>query len=141
MVRRCVQKATGLEFAAKIINTKKLSARGESFFRGGRGKSGTPSFSLVSFPKFQGRTKDRKAGLKMWGGFYNLVGYFKIKKSRFRLKQGIKKRVFKGLLCVLVSCPKHFYHKPFKQVTPNFQFLETDMSRVDLIFGPLRGYG
>ena len=29
MVRRCVQKATGLEFASKIINTKKLSARGE----------------------------------------------------------------------------------------------------------------
>lgn len=28
MVRRCVQKNTGLEFAAKIINTKKLSARG-----------------------------------------------------------------------------------------------------------------
>ena len=29
MVRRCVQKNTGLEFAAKIINTKKLSARGK----------------------------------------------------------------------------------------------------------------
>ena len=29
MVRRCVQKATGLEFASKIINTKKLSARGK----------------------------------------------------------------------------------------------------------------
>lgn len=29
IVRRCVQKTTGLEFAAKIINTKKLSARGE----------------------------------------------------------------------------------------------------------------
>jgi hypothetical protein len=29
VVRRCVQKATGLEFASKIINTKKLSARGE----------------------------------------------------------------------------------------------------------------
>lgn len=28
MVRRCVQKNTGLEFAAKIINTVKLSARG-----------------------------------------------------------------------------------------------------------------
>ena len=28
VVRRCVQKATGLEFASKIINTKKLSARG-----------------------------------------------------------------------------------------------------------------
>lgn len=28
IVRRCVQKSTGLEFAAKIINTKKLSARG-----------------------------------------------------------------------------------------------------------------
>ncbi|XP_073985860.1 calcium/calmodulin-dependent protein kinase II isoform X18 [Rhodnius prolixus] len=27
VVRRCVQKCTGLEFAAKIINTKKLSAR------------------------------------------------------------------------------------------------------------------
>ncbi|XP_029636752.1 calcium/calmodulin-dependent protein kinase type II subunit delta isoform X30 [Octopus sinensis] len=27
IVRRCVQKSTGLEFAAKIINTKKLSAR------------------------------------------------------------------------------------------------------------------
>lgn len=31
IVRRCVQKATGLEFAAKIINTKKLSARGMYF--------------------------------------------------------------------------------------------------------------
>ena len=29
MVKRCVQRHTGLEFAAKIINTKKLSARGE----------------------------------------------------------------------------------------------------------------
>ncbi|VDK74614.1 unnamed protein product [Onchocerca ochengi] len=28
VVRRCVQKRTGLEFAAKIINTKKLSTRG-----------------------------------------------------------------------------------------------------------------
>ena len=28
-MRRCVQKSTGLEFAAKIINTKKLSARGK----------------------------------------------------------------------------------------------------------------
>ncbi|CAH1247101.1 CAMK2G [Branchiostoma lanceolatum] len=27
IVRRCVQKATSAEFAAKIINTKKLSAR------------------------------------------------------------------------------------------------------------------
>ncbi|XP_013779511.1 calcium/calmodulin-dependent protein kinase type II alpha chain isoform X10 [Limulus polyphemus] len=27
IVRRCIQKSTGLEFAAKIINTKKLSAR------------------------------------------------------------------------------------------------------------------
>lgn len=27
MVRRCVQKGTGLEYAAKIINTKKLSSR------------------------------------------------------------------------------------------------------------------
>lgn len=29
MVRKCIQKHTGLEFAAKIINTKKLSARGK----------------------------------------------------------------------------------------------------------------
>ena len=29
VVKRCVQRHTGLEFAAKIINTKKLSARGE----------------------------------------------------------------------------------------------------------------
>ncbi|CAG0913427.1 unnamed protein product [Notodromas monacha] len=28
VVKRCVQRSTGLEFAAKIINTKKLSARG-----------------------------------------------------------------------------------------------------------------
>ena len=27
IVRRCVQKSTGLEFAAKIINTRKLSTR------------------------------------------------------------------------------------------------------------------
>uniref|UniRef100_A0A0K2VG97 Protein kinase domain-containing protein n=1 Tax=Lepeophtheirus salmonis TaxID=72036 RepID=A0A0K2VG97_LEPSM len=27
VVRRCVQKSTGLDFASKIINTKKLSAR------------------------------------------------------------------------------------------------------------------
>ena len=26
-MKRCVQKSTGLEFAAKIINTKKLTAR------------------------------------------------------------------------------------------------------------------
>jgi len=31
VVRRCVQKSTGLEFASKIINTKKLSARGEKY--------------------------------------------------------------------------------------------------------------
>ena len=31
VVRRCVQKATGLEFASKIINTKKLSARGKIY--------------------------------------------------------------------------------------------------------------
>lgn len=29
VVRRCVQKSTGHEFAAKIINTKKLTARGK----------------------------------------------------------------------------------------------------------------
>lgn len=28
IVKRCVQKSTGLEFAAKIINTKKLATRG-----------------------------------------------------------------------------------------------------------------
>lgn len=28
IVKRCVQKSTGFEFAAKIINTKKLTARG-----------------------------------------------------------------------------------------------------------------
>uniref|UniRef100_V5HJQ1 calcium/calmodulin-dependent protein kinase n=1 Tax=Ixodes ricinus TaxID=34613 RepID=V5HJQ1_IXORI len=33
IVRRCVQKSTGLEFAAKIINTKKLSSRGEQDFQ------------------------------------------------------------------------------------------------------------
>jgi hypothetical protein len=31
IVKRCVQKSTGLEFAAKIINTKKLTSRGEFF--------------------------------------------------------------------------------------------------------------
>lgn len=30
IVKRCVQKTSGLEFAAKIINTRKLSARGKS---------------------------------------------------------------------------------------------------------------
>ena len=29
VVRRCVKKASGQEYAAKIINTKKLSARGK----------------------------------------------------------------------------------------------------------------
>ena len=29
IVRRCIQKSTAQEFAAKIINTKKLSARGK----------------------------------------------------------------------------------------------------------------
>ncbi len=28
IVRRCIQKSSGQEFAAKIINTKKLSTRG-----------------------------------------------------------------------------------------------------------------
>jgi len=28
IVRKCIQKSTGQEFAAKIINTKKLSTRG-----------------------------------------------------------------------------------------------------------------
>lgn len=30
MVRRCVKLCTGHEYAAKIINTKKLSARGRA---------------------------------------------------------------------------------------------------------------
>lgn len=30
IVKRCVQKATGFEFAAKIINTKKLTSRGKT---------------------------------------------------------------------------------------------------------------
>ena len=30
-VRRCVQKSTGLEFAAKVINTKKLAQRGKKY--------------------------------------------------------------------------------------------------------------
>uniref|UniRef100_A0A914WLU5 Protein kinase domain-containing protein n=1 Tax=Plectus sambesii TaxID=2011161 RepID=A0A914WLU5_9BILA len=38
VVRRCVQKLTGLEFAAKIINTKKLSSRGRRR-RGRRARS------------------------------------------------------------------------------------------------------
>lgn len=29
IVRRCIQKSSGQEYAAKVINTKKLSARGE----------------------------------------------------------------------------------------------------------------
>lgn len=29
IVRRCIQKSSGQEFAAKIINTKKLSTRGK----------------------------------------------------------------------------------------------------------------
>ena len=33
VVKRCVQRHTGLEFAAKIINTKKLSARGNDIMR------------------------------------------------------------------------------------------------------------
>ena len=33
VVKRCVQRHTGLEFAAKIINTKKLSARGKSLYK------------------------------------------------------------------------------------------------------------
>ena len=32
VVKRCVQRHTGLEFAAKIINTKKLSARGTHYY-------------------------------------------------------------------------------------------------------------
>ena len=33
VVKRCVQRHTGLEFAAKIINTKKLSARGNNIMK------------------------------------------------------------------------------------------------------------
>ena len=32
VVKRCVQRHTGLEFASKIINTKKLSARGTHYY-------------------------------------------------------------------------------------------------------------
>ncbi|KAK3780130.1 hypothetical protein RRG08_051608 [Elysia crispata] len=46
IVRRCVQKNTGLEFAAKIINTKKLSARGEVTPE--VGISGRPSYGRLA---------------------------------------------------------------------------------------------
>lgn len=36
VVRRCVKVLSGQEFAAKIINTKKLSARGETRPLGGK---------------------------------------------------------------------------------------------------------
>uniref|UniRef100_A0A8C5SJZ9 Protein kinase domain-containing protein n=1 Tax=Laticauda laticaudata TaxID=8630 RepID=A0A8C5SJZ9_LATLA len=32
VVRRCVKKTSSQEFAAKIINTKKLSARGDMYY-------------------------------------------------------------------------------------------------------------
>lgn len=55
IVRRCVQKSTGLEFAAKIINTKKLSARGEwclfVVLLGGR-TDGPSHFSPLLIPPF-----------------------------------------------------------------------------------------
>lgn len=55
MVRRCVKLCTGHEYAAKIINTKKLSARGRSPLRAvgawprpGRGRgAGTPLCTLA----------------------------------------------------------------------------------------------
>jgi len=56
IVKRCVQKSTGLEFAAKIINTKKLTSRGE--FAGSKFNSNclspvsTPS-SLSDFQKLE----------------------------------------------------------------------------------------
>ena len=54
VVRRCVQKATGLEFASKIINTKKLSARGRRGRESIRGH--TQRGSEGGCPKCDGNT-------------------------------------------------------------------------------------
>ena len=51
MVRRCVQKNTGLEFAAKIINTKKLSARGKYVISRKIHKAFADKLISLRFPK------------------------------------------------------------------------------------------
>lgn len=50
VVRRCVKLCTGQEYAAKIINTKKLSARGEDTHRWEKRTSGRCLSTHTSIP-------------------------------------------------------------------------------------------
>lgn len=76
MVRRCVKLCTGHEYAAKIINTKKLSARGRHGCAGGgwapvgleRGGTG-----VASPPAWWGQPQGEEPICSDWGHSLTLV--------------------------------------------------------------------
>ncbi len=94
IVRRCVQKSTGLEFAAKIINTKKLSARGRYmfmwFFLGGwQAKGGVYHFSWVGVSN---RVWQFGQSSALWSG---------------ACPEGIARQVWWSITCISTCSPCH----------------------------------
>ncbi|VDQ00291.1 unnamed protein product [Trichobilharzia regenti] len=65
IVRRCVQLSTGLEFAAKIINTKRLSTRGDVTYTYHKQRSNCSTLKLTAkengFPAVNMQKLDREA--------------------------------------------------------------------------------
>lgn len=74
IVKRCVQKSTGLEFAAKIINTKKLTSRGET--RTSHWMLNSNRKHLVSLPDFQKLEREARICRKLQHPNIGIVSYF-----------------------------------------------------------------
>lgn len=76
VVRRCVKKSTGQEYAAKIINTKKLSARGKHCLA-----DCTMEIAAVAFRR---RRRKRRGA---WRGGWETLIYANIIAADWRLQQ------------------------------------------------------